>query len=219
MLPYFLNGVPVVLSFLSTSLILWDMSCQKWQCVLVATSMLGKFQTDTHAIENITTESMRCGSKKKKEGKILMFVFLFRVCLFFFKWANCTNCSIRHDSKTFLILPLISLHLLSLIYDVTSSTQLRTQRCDGGCQTLPVFLLRRLHDIYSLLRNWFYAAQLSVSVFCCLFCVPQNLYWKREFPTSETFLWTALINILYCVFCQTVQNKTLTRISESGNKC
>lgn len=69
-----------------------------------------------------------------------------------------------------------------------------------------------------LLRNGFHVAYSLHSVFWCLFCVSLTRTQKREFPTNETFQWTAHIDIFYCVFSQTVENKTHTGISESGNK-
>lgn len=90
-----------------------------------------KCQKDTHAIENITCESTCWGLKKMTLPHLLVLFWLDHV----------------QRQKGFLILPLIRLHVLSLIYDVLLSTEPWMQWCDV-CQIHPVFLLRRVHDIY-----------------------------------------------------------------------
>lgn len=77
------------------------------------------------------------------------------------------------DSKRFPILTLIRLHLLSFIYDVSSSTQLRMQRCDGGCKTLPVFLLMFVEELVPR------AASIALSFLLLILC-STNLHWKER---------------------------------------
>lgn len=52
------------------------MTCQKWQHGLVGTSVAGQCQTDTQAIENITSESTRWGYKKNDVNTDVFFPIL-----------------------------------------------------------------------------------------------------------------------------------------------
>lgn len=161
---FVLNGVPVVFPFF-TPLSSRGMICQRGWKVPNGHSCKQRTSPLNPRVED--------KKKKKKMTSILMFVSLF--CGFHYFSLNEQKLYQRpnsaSDSKRFLILPLIKLHLLSLISDVSSSTQLRMQRCAGGCQSLPVVPAQKGAWDLCVWRSWLHGAHRLLSVFCCLLFV------------------------------------------------
>lgn len=99
------------------------------------------------------------------------------------------------DSKRFLILPLIRLHLLSLIYDVSSSTQLRMQRCDVWCQTHQCSHSEGCMIFMFVEELVPHCASIALILLLLILC-STNLYWKEKIPDK----WNITVNSTHRYF-------------------